>query len=262
MLASFSYLFNRPLCGLAAHPAKWLKPPSASSVLFQTRSRLHYASHSRAIHAMTNRSPNVAILPRIFRAAGVTGLGLGLASAFLPTAYCDGKFYPARFVPRTIDRSLQNPHLRHSLRIAVLKISRRKEFRPLLPPQYRTTSLHLARWLGSVQVFSSRKVQKQWRGFWVVSLYCFRSVPSSFQRPCRSSNQHYPQYLGSTSVIRVDWGRMSSKFENMFYTTDGKGSKKPPTIYSIWTWLVDFLTADFQPRASFIAGLVLGLRMG
>jgi hypothetical protein len=175
MLASFSYLFNRPLCGLAAHPAKWLKPPSAS-VLFQTRSRLHSASHSRAIHAMTSRSPNVAILPRIFRAAGVTGLGLGLASAFLPTAYW----------------SLQNPHLRHSLRIAVLKISRRKEFRLLLPPQYRTTSLHLARWLGSVQVFSSRKVLKQWRGFWVVSLYCFRSVPSSFQRPCRSSNQHHP----------------------------------------------------------------------
>jgi hypothetical protein len=42
----------------------------------------------------------------------------------------------------------------------------------------------------------------------------------------------------------------------MFYTTDPKtGNKAAPTIYSLWKWMVDFLTADFQPRASFIAGL-------
>jgi hypothetical protein len=173
MLASFSSLFNRPLCGLAAHPAKWFKSPFPSSVLLQTRSRLHSASHPRALHPMASRSPNAGILPRVFRAAGVTCLGLGLASASLTTAHCDGK-YPARLIPCTNDTFLQSPHL--CLRIAVLRISRCKEFHRLLPPQYRTTSLHLARWLGYVLVFSLRKAQKQWPGFWVVYLYCFRSV--------------------------------------------------------------------------------------
>ncbi|KAH0827078.1 FUN14 family-domain-containing protein [Lanmaoa asiatica] len=70
------------------------------------------------------------------------------------------------------------------------------------------------------------------------------------------------QYLGSLSLVKVDWVRMGSRFENLFYTTDVVGNKKPPTVRSIWKWIVDFLTADFQPRASFVAGLALGLRVG
>ncbi|KAG1754520.1 FUN14 family-domain-containing protein [Suillus lakei] len=70
------------------------------------------------------------------------------------------------------------------------------------------------------------------------------------------------QYLGSMSLVRVDWGRMASRFENLLYTKDALGNKRPPTISSLWRWVVDFLTADFQPRASFMAGLALGLRIG
>ncbi|KAG1877882.1 FUN14 family-domain-containing protein [Suillus subalutaceus] len=70
------------------------------------------------------------------------------------------------------------------------------------------------------------------------------------------------QYLGSMSLVRVDWGRMAARFENLLYTKDALGNKRPPTISSLWRWVVDFLTADFQPRASFIAGLALGLRIG
>ncbi|KAG2158360.1 FUN14 family-domain-containing protein [Suillus bovinus] len=70
------------------------------------------------------------------------------------------------------------------------------------------------------------------------------------------------QYLGSMSLVRVDWARMGARFENLLYTKDALGNKKPPTILSLWRWVVDFLTADFQPRASFIAGLALGLRIG
>ena len=55
---------------------------------------------------------------------------------------------------------------------------------------------------------------------------------------------------------------MASRFENLFYTTDAFGKKKPPTVRSMWKWIVDFLTADFQPRASFITGFALGLRVG
>ncbi|KAJ7452524.1 FUN14 family-domain-containing protein [Mycena galericulata] len=71
------------------------------------------------------------------------------------------------------------------------------------------------------------------------------------------------QYFGSFGVLKVDWESMGTRFQRLFYTTDPEtGSRATPTIYSAWRWLVDFLTADFQPRASFIAGLALGLRIG
>lgn len=71
-----------------------------------------------------------------------------------------------------------------------------------------------------------------------------------------------PQYLGSKSIIRVDWAQVTSKFENLFYTKDAKGVSGPPTVTSLFRWLLDFLTADFQQRATFIAGFALGLRVG
>lgn len=75
------------------------------------------------------------------------------------------------------------------------------------------------------------------------------------------------QYLGASSVLRVDWNRAASRFENLFYTarTDpatGVQTRSAPSVVSLWRWIVDFLTADFQQRASFMAGLALGLRVG
>ncbi|KAI6045392.1 FUN14 family-domain-containing protein, partial [Pisolithus marmoratus] len=70
------------------------------------------------------------------------------------------------------------------------------------------------------------------------------------------------QYLGSLSLVRVDWPRMASRFENLFYRGDAAGKRRPPTIGSVLRWMIDFLTADFQARASFIAGFALGLRIG
>ena len=71
------------------------------------------------------------------------------------------------------------------------------------------------------------------------------------------------QYLSINSVVRVDWTRIGGKFEQLFYRTDPlTGKKRPPTIGSLFNWLVNFLTTDFQPRASFLTGMVLGLRLG
>ncbi|KAI0709382.1 FUN14 family-domain-containing protein [Earliella scabrosa] len=70
------------------------------------------------------------------------------------------------------------------------------------------------------------------------------------------------QYLGSLSLVRVDWSRAATRFENLFYTKDAAGVKRPPNVGSLFRWIIDFLTADFQPRASFIAGFGLGLRIG
>ncbi|RPD66284.1 hypothetical protein L226DRAFT_609153 [Lentinus tigrinus ALCF2SS1-7] len=70
------------------------------------------------------------------------------------------------------------------------------------------------------------------------------------------------QYFGSTSLVRVDWTRAATRFENLFYTKDPSGVSRPPNIGSLFRWIVDFLTADFPPRATFIAGFLLGLRVG
>ena len=64
------------------------------------------------------------------------------------------------------------------------------------------------------------------------------------------------------SIVRVDWNRAGSRFENLFYTKDALGVSRPPNVASLFRWLFDFLTADFQPRASFVAGFALGLRLG
>ncbi|CDO72852.1 hypothetical protein BN946_scf185002.g37 [Trametes cinnabarina] len=70
------------------------------------------------------------------------------------------------------------------------------------------------------------------------------------------------QYLGSLSLVRVNWNRAASRFENLFYTKDATGAKRPPNLGFLFRWIVDFLTADFQQRASFVAGFALGLRIG
>lgn len=63
-------------------------------------------------------------------------------------------------------------------------------------------------------------------------------------------------------MVRVNWTKIGQRFENLFYTVDEQGAKRAPNVGSLLRWLVDFLTADFQPRASFLAGFALGLRIG
>ncbi|KAI0082737.1 hypothetical protein K474DRAFT_1654889 [Panus rudis PR-1116 ss-1] len=70
------------------------------------------------------------------------------------------------------------------------------------------------------------------------------------------------QYFGSVNVLRVDWSKLSTRFENLFYTKDAQGIRRPPNVASLFRWIVDFLTTGFQQRASFIAGFALGLRIG
>ncbi|THH26938.1 hypothetical protein EUX98_g7249 [Antrodiella citrinella] len=70
------------------------------------------------------------------------------------------------------------------------------------------------------------------------------------------------QYLGSQSLVRVDWTRMSQRFENLVFTKDAQGQARAPTIRSLLGGIIHFLTADFQQRASFVAGFALGLRLG
>lgn len=71
------------------------------------------------------------------------------------------------------------------------------------------------------------------------------------------------QYFASINLINVNWAGAQSRYEKTFNKTDAEtGTSKPPTIYAFWSWIVNFLAADFPPRATFIAGLLLGIRVG
>ncbi|CAE6437136.1 hypothetical protein ACGC1H_004443 [Rhizoctonia solani] len=72
------------------------------------------------------------------------------------------------------------------------------------------------------------------------------------------------QYFNAIDITKTNWGAASTRFERLFYSAPSKTGepRRPATIATLWAWLVDFLTADFPPRASFLAGMVLGLRIG
>ncbi|KAG9106951.1 hypothetical protein FRC07_008718 [Ceratobasidium sp. 392] len=104
------------------------------------------------------------------------------------------------------------------------------------------------------------------------SIYCEGSVPPT-RGPATSTNQPRfgsdplpppPEYFNAIDITKVNWGTASTRFERLFYSQPAEPGGKPraPTIASVWAWLVDFLTADFPPRATFLAGLLLGLRLG
>jgi FUN14 domain-containing protein 1 len=64
-------------------------------------------------------------------------------------------------------------------------------------------------------------------------------------------------------VVRVDWEKMASRFEDRFATEEPGGTtRRAPTVYLLWKCVVNFLVADFQQRAAFVAGFALGLRVG
>ncbi|KAE8270266.1 hypothetical protein A4X09_0g2071 [Tilletia walkeri] len=77
------------------------------------------------------------------------------------------------------------------------------------------------------------------------------------------------QYLSSQRLVNVNWGAISRSYNSVVDRAAGGGEPslsvrgwKGSKLNRIWSRFVDFLTADFQPRATFIAGLVLGFRLG
>ncbi|KAF8334047.1 FUN14 family-domain-containing protein [Cantharellus anzutake] len=72
------------------------------------------------------------------------------------------------------------------------------------------------------------------------------------------------QYLNSRRIVQVDWKRVNLLFEKSFSSKSIEPSAEQgvPNISGLWNWLINFLTADFQQRASFIGGFTLGLRIG
>ncbi|KAJ6496580.1 hypothetical protein C8R47DRAFT_1184514 [Mycena vitilis] len=180
------------------------------------------------------------------KAVGALGLGLGLSIFARPPIHCEGSrsASPTLAVPpATPDASAELP--------------------PPPPPDsavnvYELTFGTVAGLCAGVFIKKGAKAV----AFFLGGVFVLLQV-SLGHTAASLAHRHRIQYFGSFGVLKVDWESMGSRFQRLFYTTDPKtGSKATPTIYSLWRWMVDFLTADFQPRASFIAGLALGLRIG
>ncbi|EOQ99825.1 hypothetical protein E3P92_02021 [Wallemia ichthyophaga] len=71
------------------------------------------------------------------------------------------------------------------------------------------------------------------------------------------------QYMRSQGLIVVKWDKMSKRYNaSLRRKLSDSSSQRGVTVATVWNKLVDFLTADFQSRATFVAGLGLGLRLG
>lgn len=76
------------------------------------------------------------------------------------------------------------------------------------------------------------------------------------------------QYLNSQRLIKVNWSAINSGYDKLVGSAAGPETKtgvsgfQGSTVQRIWSRTTNFLVADFQPRATFMAGLLLGLRLG
>jgi|ERR1712093_9360 len=68
------------------------------------------------------------------------------------------------------------------------------------------------------------------------------------------------QYLATRGMVNVDWRSMASKYESKLESLAGQGTGS--RLSRLGNRVLDFLMADFPPRATFAAGLALGLRIG
>ncbi|KAJ3786816.1 FUN14 family-domain-containing protein [Lentinula aff. detonsa] len=198
--------------------------PQRFSQLFPTQSRL--LSNNAGLHTL--RLPPIGRIRifsgPVFKAIGLSGLGLGLSLYIQPFIKCEP---PAVSTVRSPESSTQSGSLPP-------------------PPPKSSVSLYELSFGTAAGICAGVFLKKGAKAvaFFLGGVFVLL------------------QYLGSFSLLRVDWTRVGHRFESLFYTTDATGTKRAPTVWTAWNWLVNFLTADFQPRASFLAGLALGLRIG
>ena len=66
--------------------------------------------------------------------------------------------------------------------------------------------------------------------------------------------------MASRGLVNIDWKSMARRYDTAIdgYAGTGVGSR----LSRVSSRALDFLLADFPPRATFVAGLALGLRIG
>ena len=75
------------------------------------------------------------------------------------------------------------------------------------------------------------------------------------------------QYLASRNMLKINWSSMESAYKSGVDSLAGTPRaldehKAGSPLVRIWKNTINFLTANFQQRATFVAGLVLGMRLG
>ncbi|BGP26669.1 hypothetical protein JCM10295v2_005622 [Rhodotorula toruloides] len=71
------------------------------------------------------------------------------------------------------------------------------------------------------------------------------------------------QYLSSRSLISINHEALSSTWDRLVTARAGApASKGGNRLGSLWSWFVDFVGANVQSRATFVAGVLLGFRLG
>lgn len=85
----------------------------------------------------------------------------------------------------------------------------------------------------------------------------FHSVAPSLTRPTLA------QYLSSRSLITINWSALTSSYDKLITKRAGPpASQGGNRLGGLWTWFIDFVGANVQSRATFVAGVMLGLRIG
>ncbi|GAA5897089.1 FUN14 domain-containing protein [Sporobolomyces salmoneus] len=71
------------------------------------------------------------------------------------------------------------------------------------------------------------------------------------------------QYMSSRSLININWGALTSSYDSLITSRAGPpASQGGNRVVGLWNWFIDFVGADIQSRATFVAGVMLGLRIG
>jgi len=71
------------------------------------------------------------------------------------------------------------------------------------------------------------------------------------------------QYLSSRSFININWNALTSSYEKLVTTRTGPPAAQGGNrLAQAWYGFIDFVGANVQQRATFVAGIVLGFRLG
>ncbi|KAL8276691.1 hypothetical protein RQP46_010870 [Phenoliferia psychrophenolica] len=69
------------------------------------------------------------------------------------------------------------------------------------------------------------------------------------------------QYFSSRSFISINWGNVTSSYDSVITRKSGVAAGGNRAL-GLGATFVDFVTADVQGRATFVAGMLLGFRIG
>ncbi|KWU41645.1 hypothetical protein RHOSPDRAFT_22636, partial [Rhodotorula sp. JG-1b] len=71
------------------------------------------------------------------------------------------------------------------------------------------------------------------------------------------------QYLSSRNFVTVDWGAITRTYDSNVTSRFGPPAAKGGNrLRGLGAWFLDFVCANLQSRATFVLGVMLGLRLG